>query len=117
MKKLLFFIVLTSLAFKLKAQKQTVLKPFEKLFKPVKDSLTDAVPNLSFVQQNQAKAVFLPKNNSLLIARLDHMPILKPTGNWNTPVVHPNGTMRYRMPVKRLPPVTEPEVKEPKIYP
>ncbi|RYE28942.1 MAG: hypothetical protein EOP42_15570 [Sphingobacteriaceae bacterium] len=75
----------------------------------------DSVPKLSFKQKNDVKALFLPKpnrsNSANLIAALDNMPIAKPAGFWNTPVVHPDGTVVYTTPVKRLPPVVKPDSK------
>lgn len=109
------------MAFKLKAQQQFTVKPSEKLFTPDKSLLSDSIPKLSFKQQSDVKALFLPKPksnlNSILIADLDHMPIVKPVGKWNTPVVHPDGTVVYTTPVKRLPPVVKPDTGNQKINP
>lgn len=114
MKKLIFFIVLFGIAFKLKAQQKPSIKPFEKLFMPNKSSLFDTVPKLSIKQQNDLNALFLPKKkidqNQNLIADLDKMPIAKPTGNWNMPIVHPDKSMIYKMPVIRLPAVIKPDL-------
>ena len=113
MKKIFFFIVLSGLAFTLKAQQQPTSKPIDKLFTPDKGSLLDSVPKLSFKKQNDIKALFLPKPKqtftSNLIAELHHMPVAKPVGSWNMPVVHPDGTVVYTMPVKRLPPAVKSE--------
>lgn len=118
MKKLLFFIVLSAVGFKLKAQSTST---FNNLPAANKSLLPDSVPKLSFKQQNDIKALFLPKPklsaNQNLIAETDHMPIAKPVGIWNTPVVHPNGTVVYTTPVKRLPPIVKPEKDDQKTNP
>lgn len=114
MKKLIFFIVLAGVAFKLKAQQKPSIKPFEKLFMPNKSSLFDTVPKLSIKQQNDLNALFLPKKkidqNQNLIADLDKMPIAKPSGNWNMPIVHPDKSVIYKMPIIRLPAVIKPDL-------
>ncbi|RYE34959.1 MAG: hypothetical protein EOP42_06890 [Sphingobacteriaceae bacterium] len=121
MKKLLFFTLLTGFAFNLQAQNQSVIKPFENLSTAGKSSLYDSIPKLSFKQQNDIKALFLPKpklnTNTVLIARLDHMPIAKPAGIWNMPVVRPDGSVIYTMPVKRLPPIVKPDTATQKSNP
>lgn len=112
MKKILFLIVLSGLAFKLKAQQQSIIKPLErfntnKFYAPVDTNL-----RISIRPQTNVTELFLPKQNAIsttLIASLDRMPIAKPTGNWNMPVVHPNGTVVYTTPIKRLPPIVKPE--------
>ncbi len=112
MKKLLFFIVLSGIAFKLKAQQKSSIKPFEKLFVPNKSPLFDTVPKLSVKQQNDLNSLFLPKinpkQNQNIVADLDRMPIVKPTGKWNMPIFRPDTSVIYKMPVAHLPAVIKP---------
>jgi len=112
MKKLLFLIILTGIAVKLKAQQKSTPKPSEKFNAPDAQSLFDTVaPQLSIKPQNNSGLVFsgnqYSSSNSNLIASLDKMPIAKPTGKWNMPIAKPDGSTRYNMPVKKLPPIIQ----------
>lgn len=112
MKKLLFFIVLSGIAFELKAQQKSSIKPFEKLFEPNKGPLFDTVPKLSIKQQNDLNALFLPKKkidrDQNMVADLDRMPIVKPVGKWNMPIIRPDTSVIYKMPVAHLRAVIKP---------
>jgi hypothetical protein len=115
MKKLLFFIILSGIAFKLKAQQKPSIKPLEKFAAPKAPSLLDTALNLIIKPKRDLNLLFLPKQkqqytaSNNLVASLDKMPIVKPVGKWNMPVVHPDGTVVYTTPVKRLPPVIKPD--------
>jgi hypothetical protein len=110
MKKLLFLIILMCIAVKLKAQQKSTEKPLDKFTAPDSQSLFDTVaPKLSIKPKTNPEILFLPRENLApshnLIASLDRMPIAKPVGKWNMPIVKPDGTTRYNMPVKMLPPI------------
>jgi hypothetical protein len=115
MKKVLFFIILTGIAFTLKAQQKPSIRPLEKFLAPNAPSLLDTAPNLVIKPNHDIKLLFLPKQkrqtyfSNNLVASLDKMPIVKPAGKWNMPIVHPDGTVVYTMPIKRLPPVIKPD--------
>ncbi|RYE31137.1 MAG: hypothetical protein EOP42_11070 [Sphingobacteriaceae bacterium] len=112
MEKIFLLIILSGVAFSLKAQQNPVLKPLEKFKFSNPYPLADTNLRINPKSKNDINSLFKPKNNivpSNLIASLDRMPVLKPVGKWNMPVVHPNGTVVYTMPVKRLPPVIVPE--------
>jgi len=120
MKKLLFFILLSGIAFKLKAQQKPSIKPLGKLTGQHYLSSFDTIPKLSIKPKNDLNALFLPKGNlyaNKLVAFLDRMPIVKPVGKWNMPVVHPDGTVVYTMPVKRLPLIIQPDPSAQKLHP
>ncbi|RYY06926.1 MAG: hypothetical protein EOP43_04805 [Sphingobacteriaceae bacterium] len=114
MKKLIIFVILSGIAFKLKAQQKSTIKPLEKLTVPNAPFLADT-GSLVFKYNKDVGVLFQPKPNQQaaasnnLIASLDRMPIVKPVGKWNMPIVHPNGNIIYKMPVKRLPPVIKPD--------
>lgn len=113
MKKLLFFVFLSGIGFKLKAQQNPATKPLDQSQFSNYFSLLDTIPRIFNQPKNNVNALFLPKQNIVsnknLIASLDRMPIVKPIGKWNMPVVHPNRTVVYTTPVKRLPPVIKPD--------
>ncbi|MGI4750671.1 MAG: hypothetical protein ACRYFB_08560 [Janthinobacterium lividum] len=112
MKKFFFFIILFGMAFGLKAQQKSTIKPIEKFKFPNPYPLADTNLRLTVKQKNDVSALFAPKRSTApnnLIASLDRMPIMKPVGKWNMPVVHPDGTVVYTMPIKHLPPVIKPD--------
>lgn len=104
MKKLLFFIILSAIALKLKAQEKSTAKPFEK--EALKDDLSiKPVYPRSFINP---EALFKPKqliasNNPVTYSKVDQMPIVKPVGKWNMPIIKPGGN--YKMPIIGLQPV------------
>ncbi|RYY06429.1 MAG: hypothetical protein EOP43_06390 [Sphingobacteriaceae bacterium] len=112
MKKLFLLIILSGAVFGLKAQQNPTLKPLEKFKFPNPYPLVDTNLKINPKQKNDVSSLFAPKNATApnnLIASLDRMPIIKPVGKWNMPVVHPDGTVVYTMPIKRLPPIIKPE--------
>lgn len=119
MKKLLLLTVLTGIAIVLKAQ-QKLSEKFRFSPFPFQDS-TALKPY--FHPQNRIKPLLSPPENQLqlknndLIASLDHMPIVKPVGKWNMPIAKPDASLKYTMPVKRLPPIVENPSKIKKINP
>lgn len=126
MKKIIFFILFSGMVFKLKAQQSVITDFSEKSTSSKVNSSFDTIPGLSSIKpKNNLNLLFLPKpkqQSSFLItnnltASLDRMPIVKPVGNWNMPIVKPDGTVIYTTPVKRLPPVIKPETEIQKLNP
>lgn len=124
MKKLVFFILLSGIAFKLKAQQNSNTETLGKLAIPDFHFQVDTItPKLLIEQKKNHNLLFLPmqKQQNLLsnnlVASLDKMPIVKPVGKWNMPVMKPDGTIIYTTPIKRLPPVIHPETETQKSNP
>ena len=106
MKKLLFFIILAGVAYKLKAQDKTFKNPFDKdnykdgfSVKPVYPKSFINPEALTKTKEN------LIAGNTVTYAEVDKMPIVKSAGKWNMPVVKPSGN--YNMPIIGLPPVVK----------
>ncbi|MGI4022097.1 MAG: hypothetical protein ACRYFA_11365 [Janthinobacterium lividum] len=122
MKKLLFFIILSGIALKLKAQQKSDIVPLEK-FTVLSTPLLVDTSNLFIKRNNDVNLLFQPKQKTQnaasnnLIASLDRMPIVKPVSKWNMPIVRSNGTVVYKMPIKHLPPVIKPDSSAKKTNP
>lgn len=126
MKKVVFFILFSGMVFKLEAQQNTITNPLEKLTSPKVGSSFDTAPSLSSPKsKNNLNLLFLPKSKQKspfsitnnLTAALDKMPIAKPIGKWNMPIIKPDETVIYTTPIKRLPPVIKPETEIQKLNP
>ncbi len=127
MKKAIFFILFSGTVFTLKAQQNTITPNRTPQNVPGVNRFSDTVPSnkLSKQQQNDLNLLFSPRvqpkkptsTNQNLTASLDNMPIATPQGNWNMPIVKPDGTVIYTMPIKRLPPVVQPKTEVPKPNP
>lgn len=121
MKKLIFFLILTGIAVKLKAQQKSTEKPFEKFKLPNAATGLDTLPNLSFYPKNKPNTPLLPQEKQLLsgnlYAKLDHMPIVKPVGKWKMPIIKPDASTNYTMPIKRLPAIIKSNKDDQKINP
>lgn len=127
MKSAVFFILFSAMAFKVNAQQNTFTPNRTPQSVPGLHRFSDTVSSskLSKQQQNDLNLLFAPRiqtkkpdlTNQNLVASLDNMPIATPRGNWNMPIVKPDGTVIYTMPIKRLPPVVQPKTEAPKPNP
>ncbi len=124
MKKLIFLIILAGIAVKLKAQQKLVTKPLGKFSLPdLNSSLDTTAPKLSIKPKTNLSLLVFPAqkqqniSSNIMIASLDRMPIVKPVGKWNMPVVKPDGNVKYNMPIKRLPAIVKADTSTQKLQP
>ncbi|MEX8546567.1 MAG: hypothetical protein V5804_03115 [Mucilaginibacter sp.] len=127
MKKAVFFILFSGMVFTLKAQQNTYTPNRTPQSVAGLNRFSDTVPSnkLSKQQQNDLNLLFSPRiqpkktfsTNHNLTALLDRMPIATPQGNWNMPIVKPDGTTKYTMPVLRGQPLVKPKTDTSKFTP
>lgn len=79
------------------------------------------VPPVSVKPKNNLDLLFLPKQQESFPNNLNafnsRMPVIKPKGNWNMPIIKPDPSIKYTMPIIGLLPKTNQQTGVQKVQP